>query len=641
MLMKSFAPSASLVNRVLASGFVLAGLSFIGLQAASAQSITIDFRFDPTDSGFNAASPNIINPKANTDYTVDVFVTVFGDAAHTDANGYGLNAALIRGFSQAIGGGAPAAAFSGGTMGVTSTAPFFAATSPFTSGQVTAPSTGDVGSTTAGTSAVATLDSIADFGARANNSTSLNMNNGNSSVMAGAGSGTLGAGANTGGWTFELAQFVFHTGNTLGASGAETDFWPTRVAGTTTAASITVDGNSTHTVNVASTSETIGTPLRFVVAQAAGTTISVTPGPNASVLKGGSVGVGATLNNTGSTDLNGGDYTFTASGGTNIGYSAAAPSTATTGITHGTGQAFSFTASTAAGPGGTPIGLATVSFTGANAGGGTKITNGPQSGSLSLNVGGATADNSNAAGVYGPALTAPVAAGGSYAGLESAVVAVQGTGGSNASNNASPYLGGHATILAGSNSGAVGRTVSEAWRTRLVPSESPGTRPPLPVGTTTPLSSDVLNLTGLETGGNTTDPYVLDMSYNPTFLPKGGTPAIEQSLANNKLIYMVSPTAADGSPYVNTVLLNVLNQVGPTDPRFGFQGSYSAFVAAFGPGLAPNMGAWGVDIGSHEVWAVLDHNSTFAVIPEPSSILLAGLGLLGLVGLRRRINKVA
>jgi autotransporter-associated beta strand protein len=234
------------------------------IRSASAQSITIDFQFDPSDTGFNAGAPNVISPLANADYKVNVFATVFGDASHTNINNYGLNAVLLRGFSQAIGGGASAPAFTGGTMGVTSTAPFFAATSPFNSGQVTAPSIGDVGSTTNGTSAVATLDSIADFGARANNATDLNLQTGNNSVMASAG-GFIGTGANVGGWTFEIAQFVFHTGAIIGAASSETDFWPTRVAGITAAASITQDGVSSNTLNVASTSETVGSPLRFLV----------------------------------------------------------------------------------------------------------------------------------------------------------------------------------------------------------------------------------------------------------------------------------------------------------------------------------------------------------------------------------------
>ena len=160
----------------------------------------------------------------------------------------------------------------------------------------------------------------------------------------------------------------------------------------------------------------------------AATTVSVTPGAaSASVLKGGSITLGAALNNTGVTGLNGGDYTFTASGGTLTAYSAAAPATATTPVGAGLSQSFSFSASTAPGPAGTPIGIATVNFTAADSGVG-KISNSPQSGTMQLNVGGAIADNSNTAGVYGAPLSAAVAVGGTYAGLESAVVGIQARG---------------------------------------------------------------------------------------------------------------------------------------------------------------------------------------------------------------------
>ena len=40
------------------------------------------------------------------------------------------------------------------------------------------------------------------------------------------------------------------------------------------------------------------------------------------------------------------------------------------------------------------------------------------------------------------------------------------------------------------------------------------------------------------------------------------------------------------------------------------------------------LGAWGVDGVNQDVWAVVNHNSDFAVVPEPSAFVLAGFGLL-------------
>jgi len=53
------------------------------------------------------------------------------------------------------------------------------------------------------------------------------------------------------------------------------------------------------------------------------------------------------------------------------------------------------------------------------------------------------------------------------------------------------------------------------------------------------------------------------------------------------------------------------------------------------PSNALTVGAWGVDQSTDTAWAVLNHNSTFAVIPEPTAVT-GLLGLAGMVGMTRR-----
>lgn len=57
----------------------------------------------------------------------------------------------------------------------------------------------------------------------------------------------------------------------------------------------------------------------------------------------------------------------------------------------------------------------------------------------------------------------------------------------------------------------------------------------------------------------------------------------------------------------------------------GFEGSFVASAAA---ATADYLGSWGFDVNANTVWAVLDHNSQFAVIPEPGSLILLGSALL-------------
>ncbi len=74
-----------------------------------------------------------------------------------------------------------------------------------------------------------------------------------------------------------------------------------------------------------------------------------------------------------------------------------------------------------------------------------------------------------------------------------------------------------------------------------------------------------------------------------------------------------------------------------------YQGSWDTFAAdnSINGGIPINdsnvgnyLGSWGVDTATHTVWAVVDHNSEFAVVPEPASMSLLLLG--GLLGLKRR-----
>lgn len=69
----------------------------------------------------------------------------------------------------------------------------------------------------------------------------------------------------------------------------------------------------------------------------------------------------------------------------------------------------------------------------------------------------------------------------------------------------------------------------------------------------------------------------------------------------------------------------------------GYAGS---FVSSGAAASAAYLGSWGYDTTADTVWAVLDHNSEFAVlVPEPSTCALLGLAL-GLSVFRRRGRRI-
>lgn len=200
-----------------------------------------------------------------------------------------------------------------------------------------------------------------------------------------------------------------------------------------------------------------------------------------------------------------------------------------------------------------------------------------------------------------------VPSGGSFAGL-----------GSTAAAAALAIIGTSADIRAGTDTNGSFNDVVMQWRGRNA-------------GDNRPLMTDILNLTGMSSAGGNhvqTDPFVLQMSY-----PAAPDPNNENTLAMAGNINLVWLNTAANQPFgawQNAVLGN-FGSGSPGNVAENFQGSWDTFASGHGvttSNLGNFLGSFGVDVSRHQVWAVINHNSQFAVVPEPDASLLLLIGAL-------------
>jgi hypothetical protein len=266
----------------------------------------------------------------------------------------------------------------------------------------------------------------------------------------------------------------------------------------------------------------------------------------------------------------------------------------------------------------------------------------------------ATADNTNQATVYGPAVSFARSIGASYGGIGTTVMgtttAVAGTT-TPVIGTGRPYFGSSAWIRAGKASGAT--SVSMEWRTATQgelygsSADNPG---PLPdSGPWNTLGSDVLHLSGIAPTGSLdsqgrlpTDAYTLELTFDPDIIVAGYQNfdtygwTLQDIISHGELQlgYKDPITGVWGKE------LNVI-QAG-TSRIQNVSGSWASFAAAnlvTDDNLSTFVGSWGIQLDTTDptnsrIWAVVDHTSMFAVVPAPGAIALLCMGAP--FGARRR-----
>jgi hypothetical protein len=158
---------------------------------------------------------------------------------------------------------------------------------------------------------------------------------------------------------------------------------------------------------------------------------------------------------------------------------------------------------------------------------------------------------------------------------------------------------------------------------------------------TTEFASDIVNVTGLD--GIL---HVLQVTYDDTnFDSEEGAQLLWQTTYNDgsgTQIAWINAVLGNSNITDLDLLAGTLTVGGSSSliadylESTRFEGSYDAYLVD-GNLTDPMLGAWGFDEENNNVWAVIDHNSSFAAaIPEPGSITLFGFAMITGLFIRRR-----
>lgn len=170
-------------------------------------------------------------------------------------------------------------------------------------------------------------------------------------------------------------------------------------------------------------------------------------------------------------------------------------------------------------------------------------------------------------------------------------------------------------------------TVTHSWRNRAHVETTLEPEHPLLPSWAPYLASDVVNVT--VSSGN----LALQMNYSPLV----ETPVdeiIDAPLGRLFLGWLDTTTDPNDPQWVNAANKLRGSARGGPDANGPYLGSWNEFRASHTGPLSDYLGYWGVEIDNADplydntVWAVVNTNGAYAVVPEPNALVILAVGIL-------------